>query len=295
MLNEVQGVGPECDSIDVFSSPPPPIRIEASALPKALLTFDGANEQIEPIMRSELGKVCTRMNIALFKFAAACSLVQQPNDVSPCHKILHEYGFPAMSDDSRQLPTRFKFVGDIMEKYKFAPGHKKTFATFFSHLQDVLHVAFSPAAIRTGWTVSGLHNEITGGVDVDAIMSGWNPGSRRQDGCWAQMTDAVRKEIRSTFDKLADIGMAKGEITDTEIENMTTESGVTLKSLFEAGMGADVPDWKKIQPETDEVSGNRGVGVNLRRCILLSHPSWLAAAQAGRIVAGKGPDFDHSK
>ena len=48
-----------------------------------------------------------------------------------------------------------------------------------------------------------------------------------------------------------------------------------------------------IQPEDDD--GNLGVGVNLRRCILLSHEGWFGAARAGRIAAGRAADFDHSR
>ncbi len=107
------------------------------------------------------------------------------------------------------------------------------------------------------------------------------------------MTEAIRVDIRSTFERLADIGEAKGEISDAEIESMTCASGKTLKELFEGVLLADVPDWMKIQPENDD--GNIGVGVNLRRCILLSHEGWLGAARAGRIAAGRAADFDHSR
>ncbi len=52
-------------------------------------SFDGAYEQIEAVLSSDIAEWCVEHNIGLFKWAAACSLVQQPNDVSRCHKILH--------------------------------------------------------------------------------------------------------------------------------------------------------------------------------------------------------------
>jgi hypothetical protein len=91
----------------------------------------------------------------------------------------------------------------------------------------------------------------------------------------------------------ADIGEAKGEISDAEIEATKCASGKTLWEFFEDILGADIPDWMKIQPEYEH--GNIGVGVNVRRCILLSHEGWLGAARAGRIAAGRAEAFDHAR
>jgi len=295
-IHETASVGPEPDSQDTFKSPVRPVRVEIAALPRALLTFDGANEQIEPIMRSNLGKICQAMNIGLFKWAAACSLVQQPNDVSPCHKIVHEH--KQSYTEGRSMPPKFGWITAIMDKHKLAPGHKKTFTDFFASLQDLLHDAFTPTAVAAGWRVAGAYSPETGGIDTDAIMGGWNPGSRKSDGCWENMSDAIRADIRSTFDKLADIGMAKGEISDAEIESCVCASGKTLSEIFGKHiLAADIPDWMKVQceAETAEITGKPGVGVNLRRCILLTHANWLAAAKASRIAAGKGAEFDHSR
>jgi hypothetical protein len=191
------------------------------------------------------------------------------------------------------MPTKFTWITEVMDTYKFAPGHKRTFTDFFASLEELLHNAFTPSAIRDGWRVSGAYSEEHGGIDTDAIMSGWNPGSRRDNGCWENMSELIRVDIRSTFEKLADIGEAKGEISDAEIEATKCASGKTLKELFEDILHADIPDWMKIQPEDEH--GNIGVGVNLRRCILLSHEGWLGAARAGRIAAGRAEQFDHAR
>ena len=80
------------DTQDLSQSDPAPAHkhVTAENRPRAILTFDGANETIECIMHSSLAEKCQKLNISLFKWAAACSLVQQPNDVSICHKILHK-------------------------------------------------------------------------------------------------------------------------------------------------------------------------------------------------------------
>ena len=80
------------DTQDLSQGDPAPSHKEVTGekRPRAILTFDGANETIECIMHSSMAEKCQQLNIALFKWAAACSLVQQPNDVSICHKILHK-------------------------------------------------------------------------------------------------------------------------------------------------------------------------------------------------------------
>jgi len=93
--------------------------VTAEALPKTILCFDGANEQIEPIIQGDIGRICNRMNISLFKFAAACSLVQQPNDVSTCHKALHKYVPPPLS-----LPLSH-IAMHVLPKPR-PPGHRRS-------------------------------------------------------------------------------------------------------------------------------------------------------------------------
>ena len=43
--------------------------VEGETRPRAILTFDGANETIETLMHSALGEKCAALNIALFKCA----------------------------------------------------------------------------------------------------------------------------------------------------------------------------------------------------------------------------------
>jgi len=49
--------------------------VEGETRPRAILTFDGANETIETLMRSSLGEKCAALNIALFKCAPPRPLI----------------------------------------------------------------------------------------------------------------------------------------------------------------------------------------------------------------------------
>jgi len=287
----------EINSQDVFDRMATPSYVASisapptASLPKAILTFDGANEQIEPIISSELGAVCGRMNIALFKFAAACSLVQQPNDVSPCHKILHAYFRANDVLVDAKVPDALLCCSSVMKKFKFAPTTQKTFNQFFAQLTDVLHNAFVPSAIKQGWFDAGLHDP-EDGISVDRIMSGWNPGTKLEHANWNTIGVEARTQIRSVVPALAEIGMRRGEILDAELEGVKCANGQTLRQLMVDCLGAGYPDWMKIQPDEGEGT-NIGVQINRRRCILMSHPDWLRAAQLGRVVAGRG--LDHAK
>lgn len=178
-----------------------------------------------------------------------------------------------------------------MKKFKFTPQTQQTFNRFFANVTDILHAAFAPAAVKLGWHDSGLHDSVDG-ISVDRIMTGWNPGTKLEHSNWNTIGEAAREQIRSVIPALADIGMRRGEITDPEIEGCVCSNGQTLKELMLTHLKAGYPDWMKIQP--DEGQGtNTGVGINRRRCILVSHLDWLTAAQLGRRMAGRG--LDHSK
>jgi len=178
-----------------------------------------------------------------------------------------------------------------MKTFKFSPQTQQTFNRFFANLTDILHTAFNPAAVRQGWHDSGLHDAVTG-YSLDRIMTGWNPGSKLEHANWNTIGDAAREQIRGVIPKLAEIGMRRGEISDPEIEGCMCPNGQTLKQLMLDSLHAGYPEWMKFQPYEGETL-NIGVGINRRRCILVSNLDWLTAAQLGRRMAGRG--LDHAK
>jgi hypothetical protein len=59
--------------------------LPSQSLPITILTLDGVNKHIDPIISSQLGAVSERMSIPLCKFTQAHTYMLQPNDVSACH------------------------------------------------------------------------------------------------------------------------------------------------------------------------------------------------------------------
>ena len=139
---------------------------------RAMLTFDGAYEHIEAIMGGSLADYCRKHNIGLFKWAAGCSLVQQPADVSKGHKLLHAYfkrpRFVYNVEVNRKaLKRSFQPSMKVLDHHKANAATKNSFLRFFHHLPDALASAFVPRNIVEGFSVCGVYP-----FDVDKIMSG---------------------------------------------------------------------------------------------------------------------------
>jgi hypothetical protein len=246
---------------------------------RALLTFDGAHEHIEAIMKGSMADYCRRHNIGLFKWAAGCSLVQQPADVSKCHKLIHSYfkkprfvyNVAVLRGD---LKTCFKPVMNVLDRHKAKSLTKTAFIRFFHHLPDALHCAFLPFNVREGFSVCGLYP-----FDVEKIMSGWNPGGRNAKSTWSRLLDSERAYFRVAIEQLSEIALQKGFVSDDDIDNCVVDHsrGLTLGQVME---DAPIPDYLKCQ--IGGTKENPGKGINRRRCILMTHASWLEKERQDR-------------
>ncbi len=262
---------------------------------RAMLTFDGAYEHIEAIMSGSLADYCRKHNIGLFKWAAGCSLVQQPADVSKCHKLLHAYFKRPkfvynVEVNRKKLKRCFEPSMKVLDAHKANASTKNSFLRFFHHLPDALASAFVPQNIVEGFNVCGVYP-----FDVDKIMSGWNPGGVGAKSCWGMLVDQERYYFRVAIESLSEIALANGFVSDEEIENCVVDAsnGLTLGQLMQ---DATCPDYLRCQ-----VGGTKecpGKGINRRRCILMTHASWLIKEREDRqalppkVVDIYGRDFE---
>ena len=258
---------------------------------RAILTFDGAYEHIEAIMSGSLADHCRKHNIGLFKWAAGCSLVQQPADVCKCHKLLHAYFKKPhfvynVEVFAKDLKGAFKPIMYLLDQHKA----KSTFMRFFFHLPDALASSFLPASLREGYSVCGVHP-----FDVPKIMSGWNPGGARAKSSWNRLLQEEQDYVLVAIEALSKIAREKGFVSDEEIESYVVDEarGLTLGQLME---DANIPEYLKCQ-----IGGTRespGKGINRRRCILMTHASWLlkerrdVRALPPKVVDKYGKDFE---
>jgi hypothetical protein len=262
---------------------------------RAILTFDGAYEHIEAIMSGSLADHCRKHNIGLFKWAAGCSLVQQPADVCKCHKLLHAYfkkpHFVYNVEVFRKdLKGAFAPIMSLLDQHKAKSITKSTFMRFFFHLPDALASSFLPVSLREGYSVCGVHP-----FDVSKIMSGWNPGGARAKSSWNKLLPEEQTYVRVAIEALSKIAREKGFVSDEEIESCVVDParGLTLGQLME---DANIPEYLKCQ--VGGTKENPGKGINRRRCILMTHASWLlkerrdVKALPPKVVDKYGKDFE---
>ena len=241
---------------------------------RALLSFDGAYEHIEAVMTGGICDYCSRHNIGLFKWAAGCSLVQQPNDVSKCHKLLHAYfrssKFKFNVDVSRtDLRSGYKKAMKVLDHYKADTKTKTCFLRFFYHLPQVLHASFAPRDVSDGYKICGIAP-----FSVDAIMNGWNPGGKKASSSWSKLAPAEQNYVKIAIEKLSLIAAVRGTVTDDDVDSCVVDDsiGLTLETVL---ADARTPEYMKVQIRP-------GKGINRRRCILLTNKRWLEQERSAR-------------
>ncbi len=225
--------------------------VEHANLPRAVLTFDGAHEQIEAVLSEDVAEWCIEHNIALFKWAAACSLVQQPNDVSRCHKILHrlfaspKYLYQPVKKENIRT-CLYPVIAMLNSLPKLAKDSKVTFTKFFCNLHDILHDAFRPEVVRRGWADAGIYP-----FSVEQIMSGWNHGATKTNKSWEMLETEYKQFCLTAISKLREPARS-GQLLDDAIENVIVREavpgGVTELTLLEAMNMAEAgdPEYMKV-------------------------------------------------
>ena len=220
-------------------------------LPRAVLTFDGAYEQIEAVLSADIAEWCVEHNIGLFKWAAACSLVQQPNDVSRCHKILHrlfassKYLYSPVKKENIRT-CMFPVIAMLNSLPKLAKDSKLTFTKFFCNLHDILHVAFHPDVVRRGWADAGIYP-----FNVDQIMTGWNHGATQANKSWSMLEHEFKGYCLTAIKKLREPAKL-GQLLDNAIETVVVREAaedVTQLTLLDAMKLAEAgdPEYMKVQ------------------------------------------------
>jgi hypothetical protein len=259
---------------------------QGEVLARVILSFDGAHEHIESVLKSKkLTDYCIRNNIALFKWAAGCSLVQQPNDVSKCHKLLHlffksnKYLFQD-NPQRHELRPGYQNCMKVLDRSGVSAESKLTFMRFFKHLPVALHKSFAPDAVSAGYATCGIHP-----FNLDNIMRGWNPGGRGAKSSWLRLDLEAQGMVKVGIVKLSYVYAANGAVTDEDVDNcVVADNGTTIEMLMD---DADVPDYMKCQINGTKITP--GKGVNRRKCIEMTNLNWLAKERTDRAVVRADP------
>jgi len=131
----------------------------ALAMRKAI-TLDGAYPQVNAIMgAADLASECRAQNTEVVKWAAGASLVQQPADVSPIHRSLHQYynsaSFASRSGGSPSAAMA-DFLSQVHDKSRLDSASKKTYAGLLSTIENAVNQCVTSNALQDGFRITGL-------------------------------------------------------------------------------------------------------------------------------------------
>ena len=142
-----------------------------------------------------------------YKFAAASTMVEQPNDVGHIHKSLkkHFKGKKYSSIKTWEVPPYLIGFDKTLADAGMDSGSLKTYWKALCHLETYLNKVCTIPMVKEGFRISGIYP-----IDNDAILSGWSG--------WSLCSKAIGDEVIELLPNLTAIVKVNGRVTDNEIE-----------------------------------------------------------------------------
>ncbi len=167
---------------------------------RMVLTLDGDYPQVETILTEH---VFNDDAIEFWKFAGACSLSMQPNDLMASFMLLRRaiQKFP-YEDAVPFIPHYVTRIVGLLGTIGMDKKSKDTYAKYFARIHAIESIAFSAMVLRDGWTKSGIVP-----FCLDTLLG--------QCAHWLKLTD-VQKDIV--------IGGIEVLSRDTEFNGIVDES-----------------------------------------------------------------------
>jgi len=249
---------------------------------RSLLTLDGELEQINYIMDYVAPRARIK-NIEFFKFAAACSLSQQPNDVMKGFSIIKCLEKSRRYDESVSKPQWHDAFAEWLKKKKlFTAASRHTILRFMWNLPSILSDAYTRHRVQEGWIKTGLMP-----YKPDVILGHW-PFHKH-------LTAKERTSLKQAVLQLSRIAKRDGHIGEASIEEHLADSiGDSEKIKYRAfGTVHDNERYSSDSSSDDDDNGHAGSRkrrrtqkpleqrpLNHGRCMWLNHEVFIAKFNA---------------
>ena len=192
---------------------------------------------------TKLNKKFLDLNCEGFKFAAASTMVQQPNDVGRMHSNIHAFykSSKYLCEEVFRVPKVMAPMKIVLKGSGLDPASFRTYWKALCTLPDCLARSCAPEVVIDGFKKSGIWP-----VNNNAIMSGWSG--------WSQLKFTVAAEVLERIPRLTLLAK-KGRLFDLEIERE-----------FE-----DLLEFDDSSRKADDCAINHG------RCLWTNHPDVMMA------------------
>lgn len=229
---------------------------EAKAKAKIGLTFDGEAMFLDTILTIFASPdACPGLqSFVLVKLPAACSMTQQPLDVSPCFLTAKATLTSLLNENKQGMRQPYLHRAEAALSTLLLPS-RTVFLRWLSLLPNILSTAFQISHVQKGWRLTGLHP-----FDTCQIMS--------MSTAFTKISPAASTACRCAMEKLAPIMLQKGQVTDAEIQAAV---GTALMFSVKETQNAK---GKKTHKDTHEMALNR------RRAVIVSNPNILKERDA---------------
>ena len=171
--------------------------------PRNVMTFDGAWEQVNSMMTNVNTELTVR-GYEGYKFAAASTMVQQPNDVGHMHKALKKcFKGKKYRESTFTVPVYLEGFKETLRDHGLDTGSLATYWKSLCSMERMLSRTCTIPMVCKGFELSGIYP-----VNQNTILSKW---------CgWRKCTK--EEGVIDRLPLLATMVKSRGRVTDTEIE-----------------------------------------------------------------------------
>ena len=173
--------------------------------PRNVMTFDGAWQQVRSMM-SDVNPELLIRGYEGFKFAAASTMVQQPNDVGHMHKALKKcFTGKKYRESTFTVPIYLQGFKETLRDHGLDTGSLATYWKALCSMERMLSRTCTIPMVCKGFQLSGIYP-----VNQNTILSKW---------CgWRKCTKEKGVAVIDRLPLLATMVKLRGRVTDTEIE-----------------------------------------------------------------------------
>jgi hypothetical protein len=173
--------------------------------PRNVMTFDGAWQQVRS-MFEDINEALSDRGFEGYKFAAASTMVQQPNDVGHMHKALKKcFKGKKYRDSTFTVPMYLKGFDKTLRDHGLDAGSFATYWKALCSLERMLSKTCTIPMVCKGFELSGIYP-----VNQNIILSKW---------CgWSRCTEADGLAVIGRLPLLGTMVQLRGRVTDDEIE-----------------------------------------------------------------------------
>lgn len=174
---------------------------------RSVFTFDGCWQQLNAVMLG-INPIFTELGSEGFKFAAASTMAEQPNDVGHVHAFLKNFFNNAAykGQDLFAVPPYLTQFKSVLQNSGLESASFHTYWKALCMFEDAVSKVCTTRIVKEGFIKSGVYP-----YNANTILSGWSG--------YHSLPTNIATKILEIIPDLTEIAKRRGRVTDDEIES----------------------------------------------------------------------------